>query len=1002
MKNLLRSLSFVSLLFSFLHSSSQTTLHVSSAAELTSAVTNAVDGDIISFNTDIVITATINNSKSISFNGNGFTLQVPVTGLDEAGRFNASASTFRVFNLTGSGKTTILNKLNIKGGHFTGSGGAISVSSGHILRITDCILSQSSASQSGGGLGNSGGVVYITGSKIIRNASGYGGGFFNDVGGTMYFEHSTISENRSTVSGGGACENKGAGTRLFVNNSTFSNNQSVEIGGGINNYGATVYVTNSSFTGNVAYGGYGGGAIGNNGGYVYAINSLFAYNYRRTGGDPANPTAFSLDDLVAFSSPDRIYLYYNILHSTLLTGTNQVIGNVAYTGLADGSNNTIFSGGALKNITNGDGFSIGTAQVYQPFLYDNGGIAPTLQPGSFTLNPANRGSFAGYDNNNNISPVVGYYNRTTSTWVALLGSNPSSHQIMIDQTGAPRNNPPAIGAIESEIGDLYMVKVTASTRGTVSGASIYGDVYPTGTAVSLTAMPNASSRFLRWDYVLGGTGTASTSNPYNFTVTQDVTLTPVFDDTPGGTFNITYVGNGNTDGTPPAGGNFAGGTTLQPSGTLQKTGYIFTGWNTNAIGTGTNYSAGTSYNGPSVILYAKWSDNFWRGGASTDFNLASNWGGDVIPAIGRDVVIANNAVRDLILQESKTIGKLQFSSANVKVVLGDYDLSATSVTDAGIASYVQTNGTGKLNITVDNATSIAFPVGNAGYNPLTITNNTGIADNFSVAVKDEVYQNGNDGVPVTVNRIARTWDINKDNANGGSGVTLAFEWDASANTGLTTPSLYHYSGSWSELNHANGAAPTATSFIYSGYTGTFSPFSILEANSILPLDWVGFDVKAHNNTALLQWQTMNEFNTMDFVIQQSNNGSDWQNVGNIKAKQSVSLNTYSFVHSTPTSGTNYYRLIQRDLDGKYSFSGVRILSIKASEKIILPLGNVVKTNAIEVLVGETTELSILSVDGKLIWRNRVSQGRHNIQLNVANGMYFLKSPKEVVRFIKVQ
>jgi uncharacterized repeat protein (TIGR02543 family) len=42
-------------------------------------------------------------------------------------------------------------------------------------------------------------------------------------------------------------------------------------------------------------------------------------------------------------------------------------------------------------------------------------------------------------------------------------------------------------------------------------------------------------------------------------------------------------------------------------GSLVKSGFTFSGWNTAADGSGTNYAAGATYNGgASLLLYAKW------------------------------------------------------------------------------------------------------------------------------------------------------------------------------------------------------------------------------------------------------------------------------------------------------------------------------------------------------------------------------------------------------------
>ena len=76
--------------------------------------------------------------------------------------------------------------------------------------------------------------------------------------------------------------------------------------------------------------------------------------------------------------------------------------------------------------------------------------------------------------------------------------------------------------------------------------------------------------------------------------------------------SVTYNGNGKTSGTVPTDaylyGEGATVTAKTNSGTLAKTGYIFSGWNTKADGTGTNITAGTGTFTISkdTVLYAKW------------------------------------------------------------------------------------------------------------------------------------------------------------------------------------------------------------------------------------------------------------------------------------------------------------------------------------------------------------------------------------------------------------
>ncbi len=80
------------------------------------------------------------------------------------------------------------------------------------------------------------------------------------------------------------------------------------------------------------------------------------------------------------------------------------------------------------------------------------------------------------------------------------------------------------------------------------------------------------------------------------------------------TYTITYNGNTNTSGNSPtdssspydSGSNV---TLLGNSGSpaLSKTGYTFSGWNTQADGSGTSYSQGNTFTiNENTILYAKW------------------------------------------------------------------------------------------------------------------------------------------------------------------------------------------------------------------------------------------------------------------------------------------------------------------------------------------------------------------------------------------------------------
>ncbi len=75
---------------------------------------------------------------------------------------------------------------------------------------------------------------------------------------------------------------------------------------------------------------------------------------------------------------------------------------------------------------------------------------------------------------------------------------------------------------------------------------------------------------------------------------------------------VSYNANGATSGSPPTTQTKEEGVALalaSNSGNLEKAGYTFVGWSTNAAGTGTDYAEGASYTiDAELALYAKWRD----------------------------------------------------------------------------------------------------------------------------------------------------------------------------------------------------------------------------------------------------------------------------------------------------------------------------------------------------------------------------------------------------------
>ena len=149
-----------------------------------------------------------------------------------------------------------------------------------------------------------------------------------------------------------------------------------------------------------------------------------------------------------------------------------------------------------------------------------------------------------------------------------------------------------------------------------SGSTPVAQTVNAGSSITLNSgsgLTRSNHTFGGWNTNASGTGTNYPASS-SFTPTGTITLYAKWNAS--GTtsitaYTITYHINSGTGSTPAAQTVNAGSSiTLNSGSGLSRSGYTFDGWNTNASGTGTNYSAGSSFTPTSnITLYARWNSN---------------------------------------------------------------------------------------------------------------------------------------------------------------------------------------------------------------------------------------------------------------------------------------------------------------------------------------------------------------------------------------------------------
>lgn len=178
------------------------------------------------------------------------------------------------------------------------------------------------------------------------------------------------------------------------------------------------------------------------------------------------------------------------------------------------------------------------------------------------------------------------------------------------------------------------------------------------------------------------------------------------------TYTVTYDANGATSGTVPTDDNeYAEDdevTVLGNTGSLAKTGYTFAGWNTQADGNGTNYTAGTgTFNiTDDVTLYAKWNAKTITGLSYTGTPTKTTYNaGDSFDPTGLTVSVnySDESSDDVTASVTWTPDPLTKGTTSVTGTYMEKTVNVTGLTVKGPA--------GSITVTADDPVNVVYGVG---------------------------------------------------------------------------------------------------------------------------------------------------------------------------------------------------------------------------------------------------------------------------------------------------
>jgi hypothetical protein len=173
--------------------------------------------------------------------------------------------------------------------------------------------------------------------------------------------------------------------------------------------------------------------------------------------------------------------------------------------------------------------------------------------------------------------------------------------------------------------------------------------------------------------------------------------------------------------------------------------------------------------------------------------------------------------------------------------------------------------------------------------------------------------------------------------------------------------------------------------------GTFKRLYIEAVYSVaLPLELLSFSCFTSGDNNILQWQTDNEVNTREIVIERMIEGSRFSEIGKVVSNNSNGKHEYFFTDDLLLNELSFYRLKMIDIDGRYQYSKI-IRSKNGSGNRLQAAPNPAVNNISLNQLKPGGFIELTNIQGNVLQRINVTTQTFKIDLSgYPSGMYLIR------------
>ena len=156
---------------------------------------------------------------------------------------------------------------------------------------------------------------------------------------------------------------------------------------------------------------------------------------------------------------------------------------------------------------------------------------------------------------------------------------------------------------------------------------------------------------------------------------------------------------------------------------------------------------------------------------------------------------------------------------------------------------------------------------------------------------------------------------------------------------------------------------------------------------------VSFEAALQLNNTILTWITEDEVEVSKFEIEKSSDGTTFQTISTIPAKNKKTRNFYNYNDANVLGGITYYRLKMIDMDGHFVYSDVKVVNNKVNSFVLYPNPASDALNLKFPSIKVAGSITIINAKGQTLKTINLVNNSSNLVVDIRNlnaGSYLIK------------